>query len=504
MVTRTLVPRVLSSIVICLIWSVGSIQQSAFLVEPPSRGSLWRYGYNTTMNPDYDHLNCGGKEIHRGVTAAKCGVCGDPYNGTQDHDDNGRFASGIIVHRYQEGLYINITFFTSSQTLGYVEFRLCPRNSTDYKLNQFCFDMFPLWIVESDSLRFYLGSRGGIYDVHVLLPSGISCTKCVLQWTYVQGFPSASDSKNCNCVSEFHEREQFVNCADVEILPKPKRIEADNRTEQSTPTTVGFLPEIITESLKHGLTPTNATIIPQFETTTTRTENLGFMPTAAKSLMTPTGLKKSLFPPNTLSSPLSSRPSTEILRKSDSKVFFFIPTDKKETTTFAVKPLVSVEKKVTSETVPFFSLSGQASPLNRDLRYPYLSFPLLSHQTYIPRSFLIGSGLSAGIKRSSCDIYSDKFRCQGIGLYQQSEGIESWCEMNCRSGNCAHFMCFCSCDETINITSSCSARSEFRNVSGMDEWCSANCKVGYCPAIVCNVADCVAGSTDQTTNSVEN
>ncbi|KAK3577339.1 hypothetical protein CHS0354_008435 [Potamilus streckersoni] len=435
---------------------------------------------------------------HQGVTAGKCGVCGDPYNETQDHDDNGRFASGIIVRSYQEGLYVNITFFTSGRTLGYVEFRLCPRNSTDYSLNQMCFDMFPLWIVESDSLRFYLGSRGGIYDVHVLLPSGISCEKCVLQWTYVQGFPSASDSKNCTCINDFYEREQFVNCADVEILPQPKR------TDESTTATIGLFPEIITESVQHGSTHINSTIIPQLKSMATRTDQIGSTLTSGKSLLTSTGLTQSLHAPITLSTPLSLHPSTEIFRKSDSKVFFSIPSDQKETTTFAMKSLTSVDRRVTSETVPFFSHSGQASTTHIDLRYPYLSFPLLSHRTHIPRPFLIGGDLSEGTKRWSCDIYSDKFRCNGIGLYQQSEGIESWCTMNCRSGNCAHFMCFCSCDETINITSSCSARSEFRSVAGMDDWCAANCKVGYCPAIVCNVADCLAVNADQTNSNVEN
>ncbi|KAK3577338.1 hypothetical protein CHS0354_008434 [Potamilus streckersoni] len=62
-----LIPRILSSVVICLMWTLRTIQQSAFLVEPPSRGSLWRYGYNTTMNPDYDHLNCGGKKEYCNV-----------------------------------------------------------------------------------------------------------------------------------------------------------------------------------------------------------------------------------------------------------------------------------------------------------------------------------------------------------------------------------------------------------------------------------------------------
>jgi hypothetical protein len=69
-----------------------------------------------------------------------------------------------------------------------VEFRLCPRNSTKEALDQSCFDRYPLWIDESHGTRYYIGSRGGIYDIHIRLPGGLVCKKCVLQWKYKTGW----------------------------------------------------------------------------------------------------------------------------------------------------------------------------------------------------------------------------------------------------------------------------------------------------------------------------
>ena len=50
-----------------------------------------------------------------GVHGGRCGVCGDMWTGSQDNDDNGKFATGIIVRSYIDGHYINVTFEVSRQ-----------------------------------------------------------------------------------------------------------------------------------------------------------------------------------------------------------------------------------------------------------------------------------------------------------------------------------------------------------------------------------------------------
>ncbi|OWF38224.1 hypothetical protein KP79_PYT10599 [Mizuhopecten yessoensis] len=179
---------VLSTLVL-LLDIIGFFQSDgrAIMVEPPHRSSLWRFRYPTHVNTEDDLLNCGGFEVQWLQNGGRCGVCGDPASGPQQHDDHGHYASGITVRSYNQGGSVNVTVEVLSNLLGYFEFRLCPRNNTSFKLTQECFEQNVLWIEESWSTRFYVGSRGGIYDLHVKLPSNIACTHCVFQWKYSTG-----------------------------------------------------------------------------------------------------------------------------------------------------------------------------------------------------------------------------------------------------------------------------------------------------------------------------
>ena len=41
----------------------GRVQSHGRLWEPPSRSSMWRRGYNTTVNINDNELNCGGFQV---------------------------------------------------------------------------------------------------------------------------------------------------------------------------------------------------------------------------------------------------------------------------------------------------------------------------------------------------------------------------------------------------------------------------------------------------------
>lgn len=114
-------------------------------------------------------------------------MCGDPADGPQHHDEGGVYDSNIIVKTYIEGGYVNITVEVESNMLGYFEFRLCERNSSDAPLTQECFDRNLLWIEESWNFRYYVGSHGGLFDLHVRLGENVVCSHCVLQWKYSTG-----------------------------------------------------------------------------------------------------------------------------------------------------------------------------------------------------------------------------------------------------------------------------------------------------------------------------
>ena len=106
------------------------------LIEPPSRASMWRFGFKNP--PDYDDTAsyCGGITVSSGIffssraqgvdqlqalfrkqkqllsqrqhkqNGGKCGICGDAYDipPPRPHEAGGKFANGIIVRKYQPGM----------------------------------------------------------------------------------------------------------------------------------------------------------------------------------------------------------------------------------------------------------------------------------------------------------------------------------------------------------------------------------------------------------------
>nr|XP_022293455.1 uncharacterized protein LOC111104011 isoform X3 [Crassostrea virginica] len=81
--------RSLLALVILAILVQGSLQQYGHLEDPPARGSMWRYGFNTPVNSEDNSMNCGGKQVHT-RNRLQCGVCGDSYDGPRAHEYGGR------------------------------------------------------------------------------------------------------------------------------------------------------------------------------------------------------------------------------------------------------------------------------------------------------------------------------------------------------------------------------------------------------------------------------
>lgn len=50
------------------------------LIEPPSRASMWRYGFKTPHNYNDHELYCGGYTRQWQRNNGKCGICGDPWD----------------------------------------------------------------------------------------------------------------------------------------------------------------------------------------------------------------------------------------------------------------------------------------------------------------------------------------------------------------------------------------------------------------------------------------
>ncbi|GBL98540.1 hypothetical protein AVEN_111650-1 [Araneus ventricosus] len=88
-----------------LLGCVQCIWCHARLMEPPSRSSMWRHGYDTPKNYDDDGLYCGGMHTQWKMNGGKCGVCGDPWHldVPRPNENGGKFGNGIIVRTYKPG-----------------------------------------------------------------------------------------------------------------------------------------------------------------------------------------------------------------------------------------------------------------------------------------------------------------------------------------------------------------------------------------------------------------
>ncbi|XP_062587524.1 uncharacterized protein LOC134249165 [Saccostrea cucullata] len=203
---------------------LGRSSQHGLLLSPPQRGSLWRYGYDTPPNYDDNGLFCGGIEEYI-KTGGKCGVCGDAYKGPREHEAGGKYAKGIIVEQLPAGsTEMKTTIQITSYHMGYFEFRICPHNDIRRPVSQQCLDEHLMIIKEgtpeSEYTRYYpdnpIETGKDKYHLTLLLPRGIRCEQCVLQWTYNTGNSWGTDKNGTSCLG-CGLQEVFKNCADISI-----------------------------------------------------------------------------------------------------------------------------------------------------------------------------------------------------------------------------------------------------------------------------------------------
>jgi hypothetical protein len=189
------------------------------LIEPPSRASMWRYGFDTP--PDYDDTQgwCGGFVTQWDLNDGKCGLCGDVWDAeVREHEaPNGRFFTGTIVRHYSPGETIAVAVQLTVNHWGSLEttrssftFKLCPAPGPLEDPSQNCMDLNLLrtWGVPTPNL--------GIFELELELPEWLECERCVLQWTYKTGnnwgtCEDGSEAVGCG------KQEHFRACADISV-----------------------------------------------------------------------------------------------------------------------------------------------------------------------------------------------------------------------------------------------------------------------------------------------
>lgn len=89
------------------------------LIEPPSRSSAWRYGFQTPPNYNDHELYCGGFTRQQ-RNGGKCGECGDAWDAPEPraNEYGGRFGQGVVVRKYNPGTEITLRIELTASHMG--------------------------------------------------------------------------------------------------------------------------------------------------------------------------------------------------------------------------------------------------------------------------------------------------------------------------------------------------------------------------------------------------
>lgn len=199
------------------------LQGHGRLIEPPSRASAWRFGFQTP--PDYnDHeLYCGGLTRQWKINGGRCGECGDAWDipEPRPHEYGGQWGQGLVVRSYTPGSKITIRVELTASHMGYFEFRVCPNKSA----KQSCLDENVLQVLNGSpsrpnltdlKTRFYPRNGSCVYEMQALLPD-FTCDQCVLQWRYVAGNNWGMCTDGNGAVG-CGPQEEFRSCSDIAII----------------------------------------------------------------------------------------------------------------------------------------------------------------------------------------------------------------------------------------------------------------------------------------------
>ncbi|KAJ7379975.1 hypothetical protein OS493_012737 [Desmophyllum pertusum] len=183
---------------------------------PAARNCAWRDFNGRPPQYTDNELNCGGFNVQWSQNKGKCGVCGDAY-----HHKNpkyvypGKYAKdGFITKTYKEGQQIEVTIDITSNHQGFFRFsvgKLVNRPITQEQLKHVLLqpDGSSTWPLHS--------SGNGVFRIKLVLPKGLTCDHCVMQWWWTVGNNwGCNDNGECG-VGKGKKQETFVNCADIKI-----------------------------------------------------------------------------------------------------------------------------------------------------------------------------------------------------------------------------------------------------------------------------------------------
>ncbi|KAH8399602.1 hypothetical protein KR215_004594 [Drosophila sulfurigaster] len=209
--------KYLLSVALLLAIGLHQIDAHGMMLNPPSRSSRWRYDSSAPQNYNDNELFCGGLYTQAN-NGGQCGLCGDNFSASQPraNEIGGSIGgSGTITKSYAAANAINVGVKITTNHLGHFEFNLCNLDTFGAE-SEACFNQNRLRFPDgSDKLQ--IGSQSGEFDVTVMLPEGLTCSHCVLRWTYV-GANNWGMCDNGTGALGCGPQETFKNCADVSIF----------------------------------------------------------------------------------------------------------------------------------------------------------------------------------------------------------------------------------------------------------------------------------------------
>lgn len=248
---------------IFLILDVRNVTGHGRLIEPPSRASAWRFGFQTPHNYNDHELYCGGFSRQWNKNGGNCGVCGDAWDQRtpRPHEYGGRFGQGVTVRKYMINSVVTIRVELTANHNGHFEFRMCPNmeNTTQDCLDQYVLERYTPDSKELET-KFYPKDGNKIYEMQYKLPKDLLCDHCVMQWRYIAGnnwgtCPDGTGAVGCG------PQEEFRACADVAIGLTAETIVPGTTTRPRPtyvmPTRKTTTSKTVTESSNATATPTD-------------------------------------------------------------------------------------------------------------------------------------------------------------------------------------------------------------------------------------------------------
>jgi len=151
-------------------------------------------------------------------------------------------APGPVQALWTEGQLVRLQVVVTAPHAGHFFFGICPAGQESAA----CFNAHPLTDAETGLPYWSLGGRGGArygatgpHDMTFRLPAGVKCARCTLRFYWLTGNscdpPGAAPTGMGTCGGSGALPEEFWNCSDVVVLPRPPQVPSPKPSRKPRP-----------------------------------------------------------------------------------------------------------------------------------------------------------------------------------------------------------------------------------------------------------------------------